>query len=514
MLKKRILCLVLCFSVFVSCSFFKPKDVYAFAPALTVAGVALALASACGLTFYGTSSDIEEQISSFLSANPDQETFITTLISDHSVDGTFINLGKLVLSQYKDSILSFFSSIFSYFNNPGSSDGVIPGDNPFSYLNVPITSDIFSVDSHYITDFYQQKTFPFALSFYRSTYDFYIYFTYFIEVSPGVYSRARYYFNWECPTYDHDYTLFEIISHEELVSSKTFTLVPGVTPCVYGLLEEEPYLISTAFDVASSDKLLISSSRINYLWVPQGFFYDSTVYLDNPNSAIQNATFFSYAMPEMLKYLPYDKMAFKDVSLTDAAYTYVYPEGVTQDDVITGWTNAFEQANEDVIIYPLSPDELVGVNGYDIAYGYEGVAGAVEGVDLPQSGVENPDVPVTPDLSGSTILLNNILSYIKSIPATIIGTGSLNFDAFNNINLSHVFPFCIPFDLISSFQVFNRQPVEPVLTLDFSGTVFEPVGTYTIDLTQFEPLAKIIRFFSYSFFVLGLVLVTRKIIKG
>ena len=154
MLKKRILCLVLCFSVFVSCSFFKPKDVYAFAPALTVAGVALALASACGLTFYGTSSDIEEQISSFLSANPDQETFITTLISDHSVDGTFINLGKLVLSQYKDSVLSFLNSVYSFFNNPSTGDTSIPSGFPFSFFtDYDFSFDFFRsftyIDTHF-----------------------------------------------------------------------------------------------------------------------------------------------------------------------------------------------------------------------------------------------------------------------------------------------------------------------------------------------------------------------------
>lgn len=503
MLKKRILCLVLCFSVFVSCSFFKPKDVYAFAPALTVAGVALALASACGLTFYGTSSDIEEQISSFLSANPDQETFITTLISDHSVDGTFINLGKLVLSQYKDSVLSFLNSVYSFFNNPSTGDTSIPSGFPFSFFsNYDFTFDFMrsftSIYSHYGLNFS-----PYFVCVEGSEeYSF----VYFQDMGNSVYCPmiSRFIFDADNP------------DNITLVSSNTFAIGE---PFILGSFT--PYFqVSDALNIliyTNNDtpiKRNFYSGTNNYYF---SYSFSSYTSLD-PNSMSDGAltrlekifTFCSdYSVNELTN--------IGNIAIFGApssGYSYVYPEGVTQSDVITGWTNAFEQSNQDVIIYPLTPDELVGVNGYDIAYGHEGVAGAVEGVDLPQSGVENPDVPVTPDLSGITTLLNNILSFIKSIPATIIGTGSLNFDAFNNINLSHVFPFCIPFDLISSFQVFNRQPVEPILTLDFSGTVFEPVGTYTIDLTQFEPLAKIIRFFSYSFFVLGLVLVTRKIIKG
>ena len=503
MLKKRILCLVLCFSVFVSCSFFKPKDVYAFAPALTVAGVALALASACGLTFYGTSSDIEEQISSFLSANPDQETFITTLISDHSVDGTFINLGKLVLSQYKDSVLSFLNSVYSFFNNPSTGDTSIPSGFPFSFFtDYDFSFDFFRsftcIDTHFGLNISPYLIVTKGADDYR--------FMYFEDMGNSTYRPMITQIIFDSDNLGN--STFE--SYNTYSLGEPFTL-GSFTP-YFHLVDSYNIYIYTNNDTPIKRNFYTGTN--NYY-----FSYDFNSYSSSNPGILSDG-----AISRLIKIFSYtSEYCVSEISknenvavfgVSSSGYSYVYPEGVTQDDVITGWTNAFEQSNQDVIIYPLTPDELVGVNGFDIAYGYEGVAGAVEGVDLPQSGVENPDVPVTPDLSGITILLNNILSFIKSIPATIIGTGSLNFDAFNNINLSHVFPFCIPFDLISSFQVFNRQPVEPILTLDFSGTVFEPVGTYTIDLTQFEPLAKIIRFFSYSFFVLGLVLVTRKIIKG
>ena len=85
MLKKRILCLVLCFSVFVSCAFYKPRQAYAFAATATVAGLALTLAAACGITFLGDSEQISLSIDKFLDDNPEQEAFINLLSSKYLV---------------------------------------------------------------------------------------------------------------------------------------------------------------------------------------------------------------------------------------------------------------------------------------------------------------------------------------------------------------------------------------------------------------------------------------------
>jgi hypothetical protein len=150
------------------------------------------------------------------------------------------------------------------------------------------------------------------------------------------------------------------------------------------------------------------------------------------------------------------------------------------------------------------------ISGYDTLEDFYDVeTGLVTGLDSP---AVVPDVPATGDLS-------DVLSKLNSLPATIatavVGEGSLDFSGFNNIALSGVFPFCIPFDLINTFKSFGGvEPIEPKWTVDFSGTPLEAGGSIELDLTQFELWASIVRYFCYASVVLGLILVTRKIIKG
>lgn len=74
------------------------------------------------------------------------------------------------------------------------------------------------------------------------------------------------------------------------------------------------------------------------------------------------------------------------------------------------------------------------------------------------------------------------------------------------------FPFCIPFDLVNAFTNFSNltgntqwQPVwhVPFLTEDI-----------VVDITMFNPIAKVIRYFVFLIFVVGLIHSTRKLIRG
>lgn len=82
------------------------------------------------------------------------------------------------------------------------------------------------------------------------------------------------------------------------------------------------------------------------------------------------------------------------------------------------------------------------------------------------------------------------------------------------VDLSKFFPFCIPFDLIHLVQALDADPVAPKWTLKLEPPQFPVEWEVTLDLSQFESLAKIFRAGETLLFVVGLILITRGIIKG
>ena len=131
-------------------------------------------------------------------------------------------------------------------------------------------------------------------------------------------------------------------------------------------------------------------------------------------------------------------------------------------------------------------------------------------------------------LDGLTEPIGNILLAINSvfekIPSpsevaqavsdVVIGEDDGNYRLDSVI--SDKFPFCIPFDLIDSFRVLLADPIEPVfeipLIIDHEDFSFK--DSIEIDLTKFDSLLPVIQFFVLLFYVAGLILATRSLIKG
>ena len=160
--------------------------------------------------------------------------------------------------------------------------------------------------------------------------------------------------------------------------------------------------------------------------------------------------------------------------------------------------------------------DVVIIGGTDLS-DYDSVNtvrdGLVTGVDWETTG--NPDVPVPGDIPGK---LDSILDWLKSLPAllgtALIGDGNIDWSKLQGVQLSSVFPFCIPWDLADCFRGFNVAAVEPVFVFDFSDTPLSAAGSVTLDLSRFAELIPVVRFFVYGLFVTGLVLKTRDLIRG
>lgn len=149
---------------------------------------------------------------------------------------------------------------------------------------------------------------------------------------------------------------------------------------------------------------------------------------------------------------------------------------------------------------------------------------------------ENPDVPIPPTTGDS--IFDKILEWLSSLlgallkPLVDLLQGILDFlkslvipEKFIDIDFKPLyfsfadkFPFSIPFDLINIFKQFNAVKKEPIFYVDMSGFSSNrysrgEVG-FEIDLTKFEDLFEIIRFFTLVGFVVTIALKTRDIIKG
>lgn len=91
-------------------------------------------------------------------------------------------------------------------------------------------------------------------------------------------------------------------------------------------------------------------------------------------------------------------------------------------------------------------------------------------------------------------------------------------------DLREVFPFCIPFDLIHLLKVFEADAEAPVfefpldIELDNPWTgkkVVDYHHTFELDMSDYEPVVKILRIFQVVFFIIALMLITRQqMIKG
>ena len=91
-------------------------------------------------------------------------------------------------------------------------------------------------------------------------------------------------------------------------------------------------------------------------------------------------------------------------------------------------------------------------------------------------------------------------------------------------DLKEIFPFCIPFDLIHLLKVFEADAEAPVfefpldIELDNPWTgekVVDYHHTFKLDMSDYEPVVKILRIFQVVFFIIALMLITRQqMIKG
>lgn len=130
--------------------------------------------------------------------------------------------------------------------------------------------------------------------------------------------------------------------------------------------------------------------------------------------------------------------------------------------------------------------------------------------DTAEDWVLNPPEVVRVE-STNTIIREVIQADSAVIPA------ELEFPELQELELPSAlltkFPFCIPWDVYNIFAMLNKPPVEPRFEIPF---VIENIVDYefVIEFDQFENLFVIARWFILALFCLGLIIMTRNMIKG
>lgn len=207
------------------------------------------------------------------------------------------------------------------------------------------------------------------------------------------------------------------------------------------------------------------------------------------------------------------------------------------DDIPTvgNWDELWERLkNPDLPWWFCNPDALGLANASDLPW--FDVAGLYDWAqDIPsiRDGIieGNPDIPWT-DVWDGVINIPDVVIPALDFPivdnpakpgettaptATPLPTPSPGEGIDNTkpiVDLSKFFPFCIPFDLIHLVQALDADPVAPKWILKLEPPQFPVEWEVTLDLSQFESLAKIFRTGETLLFVVGLILITRGIIKG
>ena len=122
------------------------------------------------------------------------------------------------------------------------------------------------------------------------------------------------------------------------------------------------------------------------------------------------------------------------------------------------------------------------------------------------------------------VTVSNIADITHAVSSAInYGDGNLNVKDFKmDKDLTTVFPFCIPFDLIRVFNVLKAEPVAPIFEFDFTTLpVFDEVPeqyhdnmVFKLDMRDYDDFVKVVRVFVFLSFVLFLIIKTRDLVRG
>lgn len=177
-----------------------------------------------------------------------------------------------------------------------------------------------------------------------------------------------------------------------------------------------------------------------------------------------------------------------------------YINAGAQDVAVNGWTGSDTNTGD-------TPIDLTGTN--DLLTGIRGVA------DTIATGV---GTLVNSVATGVTALTGTIATGIGALTDFVVPDVTLDFSGFQNLGALMVqkFPFSLPWDLKNLVMSFNADP-EPIKfenLVIYKNPYNDVMYDIDFDLTEWEWLAAITRYFILASFSLGLIFKTRDLIRS
>ncbi|MFI3116042.1 MAG: hypothetical protein R3Y12_07880 [Clostridia bacterium] len=234
-----------------------------------------------------------------------------------------------------------------------------------------------------------------------------------------------------------------------------------------------------------------------------GVFLDSTYIKYNtfsPKTEInsigcyQKLTTSSYFVPFVLFGSGYRTLFSSDFYMNDYwhllnydfVFSLVYPQSIFDTDVDVNYLDEEVYTQDLVLKVPTTFDDTVALSPSDVVVSTGTLNPELDDTLNPEA---NPDVELLPNIEIIEKLTLNELIITK-------------------------FPFCIPFDVYNSVKNMIVPEIEPIFEIPF---YIQSLGYYDsiiIDLTKFDTIILVFRFFLSASFILGLITSTRKLIGG
>ena len=219
--------------------------------------------------------------------------------------------------------------------------------------------------------------------------------------------------------------------------------------------------------------------------------------------------------------------AFQNISIVDAgAYDYVNSDslpvpttipaalGDTINNYYTTYTTTADGDDTPPFVYTpaasaVDPD-IIQVFPSDAS------------IDIPDANTGAGEGEAEADDTTELGLLGSIVSSLAGLKALLasllLADQSFDFEEFNpdNIQLKNIFPFSLPYDFYNLFKMLDAEPVTPEfdMTIDLShvGVPGDPIVMH-MDLSEWSEGAQIVKIALYIAFLIGLIFITRDLLK-
>lgn len=125
---------------------------------------------------------------------------------------------------------------------------------------------------------------------------------------------------------------------------------------------------------------------------------------------------------------------------------------------------------------------------------------------------ENPTLTFVPTdtATGASVAIDGKpISEVEAAIEDVAANG--DFDVETPSFIIDKFPFCIPFDIYKLFNILSAEPQAPQFQIPITIVDGEPVNI-DIDLSEWDWIAEIVRWFMWIIFVVGLLALTNKLI--